>query len=393
MFTKKRVLLIIVSIVIIALLIAGYYIYLTKAFPKTQIESNNNVTSTSTEEPKVTTSTLISNLSHPWDLSFMDATNFAYSQRGGQIRGFNTETKQDWLITKPDDIYNTGGEGGLLGLKVDVDFKNNKYIYTCMNVKGPYIHIIRWKLSNDYKSIANRTDIITDIPSNTSTRHSGCRITMDKDGILWIGTGDTATGTVPQNPKSLGGKVLRVNRDGKGVEGNLTAPFDSRIFSYGHRNIQGLALFDTPKDGVYGYTVEQGTDRDDEVNLLKSGNFGWDPIPGFNESRPMTDLTKFPNAIPAIWKSGFPTLATSGMVIVHGSQWKAWENAVMLGVLKGQQVRLQKYDSNYKLLRDDKMFTKFGRIRTIVENPNNNELYLLTDNGNDKIIKVSLVSD
>jgi glucose/arabinose dehydrogenase len=347
----------------------------------------------STEEPNVTTSTLIDKLTNPWDMSFVDNDSFIYSQRWGQLRGYNTSTGEGWDIMKPADVY-VAGEGGLLGVKVDVDFKNNKYIYTCMNVVGgPSISVVRWKLSDDYKSILDRKDIITGLPSNSSGRHSGCRITMGTDGVVWVGTGDIANGTLPQDPKSLGGKVLRVDRDGNPISGNMGGNFDPRIFSYGHRNVQGITLFDKPKDGVYGYTLEQGSDRDDELNLLKPGNFGWDPIPGYNESRAMTDLEKFPDAIHAVWSSGFPTIATSGVTIVKGEQWGTWNGAVLLAVQKDMHVRIQKYDADYKLLRNDKIFTGFGRIRTVVESPSGNELYLLTDNGveKDMIIKVSLV--
>ena len=107
-------------------------------------------------------------------------------------------------------------------------------------------------------------------------RHSGCRPRFGPDGRLWIGTGDAAMPTVPQSPTSLGGKVLRVNTSGKGVPGNAPAPFDPRIYTYGHRNVQGIAF----SPGGKAYSIEHGTGRDDEVNRLFAGaNYGWDPRP------------------------------------------------------------------------------------------------------------------
>ena len=118
----------------------------------------------------------------------------------------------------------------------------------------------------------------------------------------------------------LGGKVLRVNgMTGAAAPGN---PLSSLVYSYGHRNIQGLAL----RPGTTQmWTVEHGPDVDDEINLLIfGGNYGWDPVPGYNEDVPMTDLVKYPTAVEAKWSSGNPTLATSGGIFLDGSDWDEW---------------------------------------------------------------------
>lgn len=338
-------------------------------------------------EPVYTSSAVVTGLSNPWDMAFIDSKTFLYAQRGGQINAHNLDTGTDWLVAAPSDI-NVRGEGGLLGLVVDVDFAENRYFYTCMNVVGPSISVVRWQLAEDMQT-ADRQDIITGIPANPSGRHSGCRLEMGADGHLWVGTGDTAVGTLPQDPSSLGGKVLRVDRDGVGVAGNMGAPFDARIFNYGHRNVQGITLFPVPIDDVYGFTSEHGTGQDDEVNLLKVGNFGWDPVPGYNETVSMTDLAKFPDAVPAVWASGLPTIAVSGMTIVDGAEWDAWTGAVLLAVQKDQHVRLLRFDRDFQLVQERALFDQFGRIRTVVQGPEGS-LYLLTDNGGgiDQILQV-----
>jgi aldose sugar dehydrogenase len=339
-------------------------------------------------EPVYTTSAVVTGLSNPWDMAFVDPKTFLYTQRGGQVRGHNLETAADWLVAAPSDV-NVRGEGGLLGLIVDVNFTDNKYFYTCMNVVGPSISVVRWQLSDDLQMIVAREDIITGIPANPSGRHSGCRLVMGADGHLWVGTGDTAVGTLPQDPNSLGGKVLRVDRHGVGVAGNMAAPFDARIFSYGHRNTQGITLFPVPIGDVYGFTSQHGTGESDEVNLLKVGNFGWDPVPGYNETVLMTDLVKFPDAISAIWDSGLPTIAVSGMTIVDGAEWGAWNGAVLLAVQKDMHVRLLRFDRDFQLVQERALFDQFDRIRTVVQGPDGS-LYLLTDNGGgqDQIVQV-----
>ena len=164
------------------------------------------------------------------------------------------------------------------------------------------MRVTRWRVDETFTALTDRTDIVTGIPVNTDGqlgRHSGCRPRFGPDGYLWVGTGDAALGSVPQDPLSLGGKVLRITRDGAGAPRNPGAPLDPRIWSYGHRNVQGLAF--RPTDGL-GVSVEHGPGTDDELNLLTEGNFGWDPVGAggsYDESGPMTDLGKFPDAVPA----------------------------------------------------------------------------------------------
>lgn len=134
-----------------------------------------------------------------------------------------------------------------------------------------------------------------------------------------VGTGDSGTdGSIAQNLHSLGGKVLCVTNDGSPCANNpgVVNPsfdIDDRIWSWGHRNVQGIAC--SPSGG--GYTVEHGTDRDDEVDVLFQGNFGWNPVPGYDESQPMTG----PGGIGAAWSSGLPSIAPSGATILTGGQW------------------------------------------------------------------------
>ena len=190
----------------------------------------------------------------------------------------------------------------MLGLEVDPDFASNGYVYVCMASDAGAstdVRLVRYELQTpNGGGLVQRTDIVTGMPYS-SGRHSGCRPRFGPDGYLWVGTGDAAIGTTPQDDDSLGGKVLRIDRNGNAAPGN---PDGRRWFSKGHRNIQGMAFRASDDLGV---SAEHGPSTDDEVNLLVAGNFGWDPVPGYNESVPMTDLMAFPDAIEAIWSSGF----------------------------------------------------------------------------------------
>ncbi|MEK7153853.1 MAG: PQQ-dependent sugar dehydrogenase, partial [Patescibacteria group bacterium] len=156
-------------------------------------------------------------------------------------------------------------------------------------------------------------------------------------------------------------------------------------------NTQGIAFFGSAIGGVVGISVEHGSSVDDEVNPLKPGNFGWAPPDGpYDESVPMTDKDRFPNAIEAIWSSGDPTQAPSGATVVRGSRWKAWEDAVAVAVLKDRHLKILVLDDKLRVSKEERRFEgEFGRIRTAVQGPDN-LLYISTDNGKgqDRIIKI-----
>jgi glucose/arabinose dehydrogenase len=266
-----------------------------------------------------------------------------------------------------------------MGIAVDPAYSATRRIYTCFlsNASGALdVRIVRWQVNASDTGLIGRTDILTGIPANPLGRHSGCRIRFGPDGHLWAGTGDAAMGTNPQNPASLGGKVLRITTDGAGAPGNAGPPFRSEIYTYGHRNVQGLAF---AADGT-AYSIEHGPDRDDEVNrLVRGGNYGWDPVPGYNEAVPMTDLGKFPAAVPAVWSSGSPTIAPSGGAVLSGARWQGWDKALAMAVLKGQQLRvLGLTPDGWAVEAQWIVLTDRGRLRSAVQGPDGN-LYIATD--------------
>ncbi|HIA91969.1 TPA: PQQ-dependent sugar dehydrogenase [Candidatus Saccharibacteria bacterium] len=342
--------------------------------------------------PEFSRITLVDNLTKPWDVAVSAAGEVFFTEKGGTIsRLVNGKRK---VIAAPLDAR-VEGEAGMMGLALDSDFETNRFLYACFASNSdsqPDVRVVRWQVAQDANSLIDRTDIITGIPYNLSTfpgRHSGCRVRVDTGGVVWVGTGDAAIGTTPQNPRSLGGKVLRVDRDGSGIEGNIGGEFDERIFSFGHRNVQGLAL---GGDG-FGYSAEHGSDVDDELNMLATGNFGWDPVPGYTESgTPMTDLDSYPNAIEAVWLSGDPTIAVSGAEFIEGEQWGLLNGAVLLAVQKDQHVRALLFNDDARSVAQEfEVLDDIGRVRSVVQAPNQ-DIYITTDNGggSDQIIRLSI---
>ena len=336
--------------------------------------------------PKLGVTTVVSGLDHPWDIGFLPNGTMLVTERPGRLDRIVNGAAQ--LVIAPADVV-AAGEGGMLGLAVDPLFATNGYVFVCMASSAggtTDVRVVRFTLAQNGASVLARQDIVTGLPY-TSGRHSGCRPRFGPDGALWVGTGDSATGTVPQDPGSLGGKVLRVNRDGTAAAGN---PFGLRWYTRGHRNVQGLAF--RPSDGM-PFEIEHGTSRDDEVNVLQAGgNYGWDPLPGYNELRPMTDLVKFPQAIVAKWSSGSPTIAPSGATFVTGARWGNWNGALAVAVLKAQQLRVFYVAANGAIAGSNTVLTTYGRLRSVVQGPDG-DLYISTDNGggNDVVLRVTSI--
>jgi hypothetical protein len=270
-------------------------------------------------DPTIAVSTVVGGLDLPWDVGFTPDGTMLLTEKAGRLSAFVGGSVRRLAMLA--DVF-TGSESGLMGLAVDPDFAANRRIYTCQawtDGTNRDVRVVAWTVDAAYTSATRVADpLLAGIPLTTG-RHAGCRPRFGPDGHLWVGTGDAATGTVPQNLASLGGKVLRVDKTtGSPAPGN---PFPgSRVFTYGHRNVQGLAL----RPGGQMFSVEHGTSRDDEVNLLRAGgNGGWDPVPGYTETTPMTDLTKFPDAMRPVWTSGATSLAPSGATFVTDPAWRS----------------------------------------------------------------------
>ncbi len=394
---ESRLIYFVVIALVIILGVGAWYIFIRgdKKDESQAPTSAETTQETTLPAPTIKNEEVLTGFSNIWDLVFPDSKTMMFSVRSGELRGASLDGKTQWSINKPKNIK-AEGEGGLLGLALDKDFSTNKFAYMCYNATGTplTVRVARFKLSDDFKAATDFTDIIKDIKSQGG-RHSGCRLAMDKGGILWVGTGDSALGTNAQDPKSLAGKILRVDRDGKAAAtGNQKDPYDTRIYSYGHRNVQGLVLFNNPApNGALGYSAEHGSDKDDEINWLLPGNFGWNPDGAnktYSELAPMTDTEKYPNAVKAVWSSGDPTIAPSGMTILRSSKWKGWQGRIALAVLKDEHVLLLNISADGTVKGTDKILDSFGRIRAVAEGPDGN-LYITTDNGGngDKIIRVT----
>jgi len=255
---------------------------------------------------------------------------------------------------------NAAGEGGLLGIAVHPDFTHNKFVYFYYSFgrgsSDMRNRVVRFVF--DGKNLTDRKTIVDNIPGNSN--HDGGRIKFGPDGYLYITTGDSEEPSLSQNKASLAGKILRVDFDGNIPSDN---PFGTFIYSYGHRNPQGLAWDEKGRL----WSTEHGRSGVlsglDELNLIEKGqNYGWPTIIG--------DKRKDGMVTPVLSSGATTTWAPAGMAYLNGSLYFGGLRGQGLyqAVINGNNVTLKKYFDG-----------ELGRIRDVVLGPDN-MLYVTTSN-------------
>ena len=322
---------------------------------------------------------IVDGLNNPWEIVFGPDGEIYFTERDGRIWkiGESGDVKVIQTFPKSGSI-----EGGTLGLALHPEFEKNKKIYLYQtNLELEFFQNKVFSFRVDNNTLTEKQIIIDDIPG--APWHDGGRIKFGPDGKLYITTGDAINPGWSQDLSSLAGKILRINPDGTIPDDN---PFDSSpVFSYGHRNPQGIAW---SQDGMlvsseHGPSGEMGTGHDEINVILKGKNYGWPKVVGnsFDDT--------FVNPI---LHSGQATWAPSGMVFYDSDKIPNLNGKFLVGALRGQHLMVVDIAQDGSLISKEKMFEgEFGRIRTAQISPDG-ILYLLTANGdNDKIIRISEV--
>lgn len=330
-----------------------------------------------------------SNLFVPWSIVFTSNDRFLVTERSGAVRVFENGALQPAALATFQEAA-TGGEEGLMGLAKDPSYKDNKYLYACLATEtGGTMHdkVVRFK---DTPGGSERSTILDNIPA--AQYHAGCRIKFGPDGKLYITTGDATDRTIAQSKNSLGGKILRINNDGSIPADN---PFSgSAIWSYGHRNPQGLdwqpgtnALIAT-EHGPSGF---DGPGGGDEVNFIDKGaNYGW----------PLVSHTDTRNGTIAPLLVFTPAVAPGSGMFYRGETIPQFTGNYFFGELKGEGLHRIVFDKTdaHKITSHDRVAeVAFGRIREVAESPDG-KIYLTTSNrdgrgtvrsGDDRIYRIT----
>ena len=315
------------------------------AAPTAEVSSPTPSTIRSRGEPRARE--IVADLQAPWGLATLKDGSFLLSERdtGKILRVANDSTS----LVRTIDEASPAGEGGLMGLAVTKDEKTVFAYYTAANDNR--IVSMSW----DGRDLGAPKVILRGIPK--AFIHNGGRMVIGPDDYLYVGTGESGNGSLSQDKDSLGGKILRLRVDGRPAPGN---PFDNEVFSYGHRNVQGLA-FDA--DGRL-WASEFGQQTWDELNLIKEGaNYGWPEVEGSGKVKGMTNPK-------VVWRTR--DASPSGLAYWQGGLWMAG--------LRGE--RLWEIPLEGTSTRDPIAHFRgdYGRLRTVAVAHDGNSLLLSNSN-------------
>lgn len=348
---------------VIAVVLCGYFVFrLSNGTGKIPVsrskEFSIQLQPSSSPVPEITV--LAERLDTPWGLAFLPDKSMLVTERPGRVRlidsggGLRYEPVATLLQVK--EI----GEGGLLGIAVHPEFLKNAFVYlyyTYSENGGDTLNrVVRMKYQKT--QLSDERVIVDNIPG--AANHNGGRIAFGPDGYLYITTGDAQDSSKAQDTETLGGKILRVTDEGKPAQGN---PFDNLVYSYGHRNPQGIAWDGNGQLWATEHGRSGVLSGLDELNRIERGkNYGWPVIQGEQAQEGMET--------PFLHSGPFTTWAPAGAAFVG--------NSVFFGGLRGKTLYEAVIEGDTVTLKEH-YAGKFGRVRDVVRGPDN-FLYITTSN-------------
>jgi glucose/arabinose dehydrogenase len=342
------------------------------------------------EPPPVRVATVAAGLNHPWSLVFLPSGDLLVTERNGGLRIIHDGKMEHEAISGVPASF-AEGDGGLLGLALHPDFARNGLLYVCLTVGSTAANatsVIRGRLTG--RALQSVTTIFTAVPFKRDALHFGCRLMFGPDGKLLVTLGDGRW--YPYQAQALDndlGKVVRLNDDGTIPADN---PFARRwqarpeIYTYGHRNIQGIAL--NPLTGEV-WIHEHGPKGGDEVNILHSGaNYGWPMITyGIDYSgQVVSEKSAMPGMEqPVIYWT--PSIAPSGMAFYTGSRIPEWRGDLFVGALAGRHLRRVHFVGGLVASQEVLLAELSERIREVCDGPDG-YLYITTDAADGRILRL-----
>jgi glucose/arabinose dehydrogenase len=323
---------------------------------------------------------VVSGLEHPWGMAFLPDASILVTERAGRLR----IVREGQLVAAPIEdvppVY-ASGQGGLLDVALDPGFPSNRVIYLSYAAEGDggnSTRVARAVLGDG--RLENLEVIFTAQPLVRASKHFGSRLAFDAQGHLFITVGERGQGDRAQNLGEDNGKVIRLYPDGSVPEDNPfvgTAGARPEIFSYGHRNPQGLAIH--PQTGT-PWLHEHGARGGDEVNIVRPAvNYGWPVITyGIDYSgAPIGEGTHKEGMAQPIhyW---VPSIAPSGMAFYDGEAFPEWRGDLFVGALRSELLARLELDGEEVVAEERLLEGAIGRIRDVEVGPDD-FLYLLTD--------------
>ena len=322
--------------------------------------------------------TLADNLKNPWAIAFLPDGRMLVTERAGEVLIFQDNKLLPETLQVPDVFVK--GQGGLMDITLHPDYEENGWIYLSYAKKGEGgggTVIARTKL--DGNKFTALEELFSAQPLSESGVHFGSRIVFDGDGYMFFSSGERGTKENAQTLENHLGKVMRLHDDGRVPADNPfvnTAGARPEIWSYGHRNPQGL-VYDPDTRSLWD--VEHGPRGGDELNKVEKGkNYGWPVITyGINyDGTPITDKTAQEGMEQPVtyW---VPSIAPCGMTQVKGDKYPGWKNSFLIGALALQHIaRVEVPDGKY--LGQERLIDQMARVRAVEESPDG-YIYIVTE--------------
>ncbi|HRO83537.1 MAG TPA: PQQ-dependent sugar dehydrogenase [Niabella sp.] len=338
---------------------------------------------------------LTDGLVNPWGIANLPDGRLLITEKAGTMRIATQAGQLSAPITGLPAV-NSEGQGGLLGVNVDPDFSKNRMVYWSFSEnqpEGTLTAVAKGRLANDEKTIENATVIYRALPAFKSTLHYGSRVLIDKEGNLVVSTGERSS--LQSRPQALQlnsalGKIVRITKEGKPAAGNpfLNDPnAKPEIYSYGHRNVQGLAWHPVTGDL---WENEFGPRGGDEVNLIKPGkNYGWPTITyGIEYSGKIIGdgITQKEGLEQPVYYWD-PVVSPSGMTFYNGNLIPEWKNNLFIGCLSGSHI-LRLVIENNQVKGEERLLANEGqRFRDIIQGKDG-ALYAVCDGKNGRLYRI-----
>lgn len=331
------------------------------------------------ENTKLEIRELTTGLIHPWDMTMGPDGWIWLTEAGGFIKRVNPETNEVQLMHQFADVHETVNNPGIYSLAFHPDFDEHPYFFVHYQTEHEITKLLRFEYNLTTNKLSDRLDIIPHIIGNES--HNGSRIIFTEDKKIMFSLGDAYTTERSQDTTLLNGSILRLNIDGTVPDDN---PFPNNlIWSYGHRNPQGMAF--EPNGNLY--SVEHGPANDDELNrIVKGGNYGWPMIKGYANLRSEKKKNSKGDYIQPLlaWT---PTVAPNGMIYYNHPSIPEWSNCLLITFLKkgkgdiGQRLGVYKLDKRGKLTGsyEDHFVKRYGRVRAITSS-SDGRIFIATSN-------------
>lgn len=341
------------------------------------------------EAGPLTVETVARGLEHPWSLAFLPDGRMLVTERPGRIRIVARDGRLSTPLGNVPKVV-ASGQAGLLDIALDRNFASNRTLYVCYSAAaGGLAAVARATLDPEAGALNNVKTIFTEHSAGGSNNH-GCRIAQGHDGLLFVTLGDHfGPRDEAQNLARDNGKIIRIAPDGSIPADN---PFVGRagargeIWSYGHRNPQGLA-FRPGTDELW--EQEHGPRGGDEVNIIEKGkNYGW-PVIGYGidyNGAKIHESTAKPGMEQPV-KYWVPSIAPSGMAFYTGDLFARWKGSLFIGALKGQMLVRLTLDGRRVTGEERLLKGLTERIRDVRQGPDG-ALYLLTDDSAGRILRL-----